>query len=218
MARTDPGRHLALAHFGMGRGGVERVIGLDASGMAQDAGQVYLRTRRLVLRKLRHADADAVFELDSDPQVIRYTSPAGPGTIEQVRQETLPRLMGYYMKDDRFGFWAAEDRACGDFLGWFHLRPTNWLKTELELGYRLRRAVWGRGLATEGSRALVDKAFAQLDAKRVIASAVAENAASIRVMEKVGMEKEKSFVYPGTGWLAVVYGIARDDWERKRIL
>lgn len=170
---------------------------------------VYLRTQRLVLRKLRAEDAEAVFALDSDPQVVRYTNISSPEDSET----TLIKMMGCYMKDDRFGFWAAEDRSSGAFLGWFHLRPTNWLKTELELGYRLKRSVWGRGLATEGSRGLVDKAFGELDAKRVIASAVAENAASIRVMEKVGMTKEKSFVYPGTGWQAVLYGIGREAWE-----
>ncbi len=77
----------------------------------------------------------------------------------------------------------AQSRFCG----WFHLRPSVFDASMLELGYRLRRDAWGRGLATEGSRALLAHAFEELDQRAVDACTVTENLGSIAVMMKCGM-------------------------------
>ncbi len=89
------------------------------------------------------------------------------------------------------GFWAAEE--AGRFVGWFHLRPAR-DTGETELGYRLRQDVWGRGLATEGSRALID-----LAGERVVARTMIANLRSRRVMEKLGMAVVRTFPYSGEG-------------------
>jgi RimJ/RimL family protein N-acetyltransferase len=95
--------------------------------------------------------------------------------------------LGWYERSERYGFWAAVEKSTGRFVGWFHLRPGDGAgPDEPELGYRLRREVWGRGYATEGSLALIDKAFTELRADRVYASTMAVNVASRRVMEKAG--------------------------------
>lgn len=89
-----------------------------------------------------------------------------------------------------------------------------------ELGYRLRRRVWGQGLATEGSRALIDHAFAHLGMVRISAESMAVNTASRRVMEKSGMRHVRTFhgsfddPLPGTQFGEVVYEILREDWQR----
>ena len=80
------------------------------------------------------------------------------------------------------------------FVGWFHLRPAAGMpRDEPELGYRLVRSAWGRGLASEGARALVDQAFADLGARRVVAECMAVHTASLRVMEKAGLRFVRAF-------------------------
>jgi RimJ/RimL family protein N-acetyltransferase len=79
----------------------------------------------------------------------------------------------------------------GDFFGWFHFRPGP--GQSADLGYRLRQAAWNLGYATEGSRALIHKGFADLGVRRVFAHAMAANAASRRVMEKSRPDARASF-------------------------
>lgn len=92
--------------------------------------------------------------------------------------------------DGDFGCWAAHVRPDGTFAGWFCLRRND--DGAAALGYRLRRDVWGRGLATEGSLALVELAFTKLGVRRVMAGTYEHNVASRRVMEKVGMRHVRS--------------------------
>jgi RimJ/RimL family protein N-acetyltransferase len=185
---------------------------------------VYLETDRLILRRFTIDDLDAVEALDGDPAVMRYIT-GGPGTPrEELRDEYFPAWLAYYERGDAWGFWAAIERGTGAFLGWFHLRPLpEDPRDEPELGYRLVRSSWGRGYASEGSRALVDKAFAELGARRVHASTMAVNLASRRVMEKAGLRFVRTFVadWPvridGDEEGDVEYAIERAEWEADRL-
>lgn len=120
-----------------------------------------------------------------------------------------------YDDGDDFGCWAAEGRD-GSFLGWFHLRRD--ADGVPELGYRLRRQVWGLGLATEGSRALIERAFATPGVERVRAETMAVHTASRRVMEKCGMRLRRTFradwpvELPGSEHGDVDYAITRQEW------
>lgn len=140
---------------------------------------IYLETERLILRRFTPDDVDELLALHNDPEVMVHLG-RRPVTREEIVSETLPR----FMDSGEFGFWAAHERGGGDFVGWFHLRPES---AEPELGYRLCRAAWGRGYATEGSLALVERAFTRLGAHRVRALTLAANTGSRRVMEKIGM-------------------------------
>ena len=147
-----------------------------------------LATERLVLRPTRMDDAARLFELDADPEVRRYVDQPDAPTLAQC--ETLAgRFLAIDAATPEHGFWIAEER--GVFAGWFQLRPPRDGEPaepgDMEIGYRLMRAAWGRGLATEGSRALIDYGFGVLRAPRVIAVALEANVASTRVMEKLGM-------------------------------
>jgi RimJ/RimL family protein N-acetyltransferase len=148
-------------------------------------------TPRLVLRELTVADADALVDLDSDPAVMRYLTGGAPTPRAEVTARLLPRLLAEYARHPGLGRWAALDRASGEFLGWLSLASA--APGEAELGYRLRRAVWGRGLATEGARALVGYAFAELRLTRVWAQTMAVNTASRRVLEKAGLRHVRTF-------------------------
>jgi len=82
-----------------------------------------------------------------------------PRLRDKYEQDILPRWFAIYAATPLLGYWAAEDRESGEFLGWFHLRPDRIEPEHQELGYRLRRAIWGRGYATEGGTALVGHGF-----------------------------------------------------------
>lgn len=164
---------------------------------------VVYRTERLVLRRFTTEDVDALVELDSDPQVMRFITDGAPTPREQVVAEILPRFLSFDSAPDAhrgIGYFAACERATGEFIGWFTLKPGYFWPDELELGYRLRRAVWGRGLATEGTLALVAHTFDVLGESKVIATTMRENLASQRVMVKAGMQLECEFLearWPG---------------------
>ena len=162
--------------------------------MAKDTA-IVLKTERMYLRDFNAADLDLLVELDSDPEVVRHISKGVPTSRETLETEHLPRILSWQGQSPPRGCWATHLRATDEFIGWFHLRPDKITPEEMELGYRLRRAVWGRGLATEGSLALLLKArewgYAKVSARTLIG-----NLASRRVMEKAGLSFECEFLYP----------------------
>ena len=183
---------------------------------------IFLETDRLVLRRFTAVDLDSLVELDSDPEVMRYITGGRPTPPEQVRDELLPAFLAYYERFAGYGFWAAVEKASGQFLGWFHLRPPEGANPdEPELGYRLLRSAWGKGYATEGSRALIRKAFTELGARRVYAETMAVNRGSWRVMENAGMRLVRTFRQPwpdrieGDEHGDVEYALTRAEWHQQ---
>lgn len=184
--------------------------------------KIYLETERLYLREFTPEDVDHLVELDSDPEVMRYLTGGKPTPREQVESRVLPRILEYYERLPGFGYWAAIEKSTGAFAGWFHLRPAIGATStaEVELGYRLRRSAWGKGFATEGSRALIRKAFTELGVLRVTAQTMAVNRASRRVMEKCGLILVRRFwedwedPIPGSEEGDVEYAVTRAEWQR----
>jgi RimJ/RimL family protein N-acetyltransferase len=156
---------------------------------------ILLETERMYLRDLRADDVEWLFQLDSDPEVMRHISKGVSTPRNIIEAVYLPRMMAWQNQSPPRGFWAAHLREEGEFIGWFHLRPDKISPEEMELGYRLKRGVWGRGLATEGSRSLVKKALGQWGYPKVCARTLAGNLASRRVMEKAGLAFEREFTY-----------------------
>ena len=182
--------------------------------------QVFLETERLVLRRFTEADVDNLFDLDSDPDVMRFLTGSKPTPHEVIRNETLPRLLRYYERFAGFGFWVAIEKSTGEFLGWFHFLPRKGCgPDEAELGYRLRKSAWGKGYGTEGSRALIRKGFTELGVQRVIAETMTINTASRRVMEKAGLTHVRTFhqEWPvrieGDEHGDVEYALTKAAWE-----
>ncbi len=187
--------------------------------------QVFLETERLVLRRFTEDDVENLVELDGDPEVMRFVTGGIVTSRDEVENEVLPAFLRYYESDSGFGFWAVEERETGRFLGWFHLRPEEGAPAgEAELGYRLRRPAWGRGYASEGARALVEKAFRELGVERVVASTMVVNLASRRVMEKAGLRFVRVFHQPwpykieGDEEGDVEYALTRSEWEARQRL
>jgi RimJ/RimL family protein N-acetyltransferase len=147
-----------------------------------------LHTQRTVMRPFLRADAAEAFAVFGDPVVMRYAA----GAADPTPAATHARIERYIEHQDRHGFskWVVRDASSGEYLGdsgILHLAETG----ELELGYRLARAHWGRGLATEVASAWLCHALEVLHLPRVIAFADRRNTASIRVLEKLHMPFER---------------------------
>jgi RimJ/RimL family protein N-acetyltransferase len=155
--------------------------------------QPLLESERLRLRRFTEADADHLFALDNDPEVMRYLNGGVPTPRTIIEAEILPGFMQVDAAHPAFGFLAAIEKATGNFVGWFCLRPLPQNPHEAALGYRLVRAVWGQGLATEGVCPLIHKGFSELSLQRVVATTYEHNLASRRVMEKAGMSLVRRF-------------------------
>lgn len=175
-----------------------------------------------MLRELTAQDVDRLVALDTDPDVARWSVDPVPSRAD-VGQRHVPYFRRLYRDSPGYGFWAAELRASGVFLGWFHLRPREGHPPdEPELGYRLHGSAWGRGYATEGSRALIDKAFTELPVRRIVAETAGFHVASRRVMEKAGLRlvREYESAYPPLAPEDVLgdveYAITREEWEQGR--
>jgi len=170
-------------------------------------------------------------ETFSSKTTVTFTATAGASSFidivaarvhSAVLNGTALDVSGYD-ESTGMGFWAVEVKTTGEFLGWFHLRPGDGHETtEPELGYRLRRSAWGQGYATEGGRALIDKAFAQLGVRRVLAETMTVHTASRRVMERCGLRLVREFHadwpdrIPGDEHGDVEYAIDREEWELQR--
>jgi len=184
----------------------------------------------MALRRFTGADAANVLSLDGDPQVMRFLT-GTTKSLDQIRDEVLPALADCHLRFPGFGYWAAETRAGADFVGWFGLQPVtptddamvHWPDARgrtgvAELGYRLRRGAWGRGLATEGARALVRLAFTELGTQQIVATTMAVNTGSRRVMEKAGLRYLRTvhLDWPdpldGNSRGDVEYRLLRGDW------
>ena len=187
-------------------------------------------TERLALRRFTPADAANLLSLDGDPLVMRYLE-GSTKSLAQVRDQVLPRLARCHLQYPGFGYWAAEARGSAGFLGWFGLRPVTptadamvyWPDANgptgvVELGYRLRRSAWGHGYATEGARALVRLAFTELGTREIVATTMAVNADSRRVLEKAGLRYARTvhLDWPdpldGNEHGDVEYRLPRADW------
>lgn len=179
-----------------------------------------LETDRLTLRPFTDTDADAelAFELDSDPEVMRYIGPFALPTVaayrERIRDVWLPQCTS-----PTRGVFAVCEKEGGAFVGWVFVRPAplhrfaaeiGWNRTtDMELGYRYRRAAWGRGYATEAARPLISAALADSDVTAVVATALVTNVGSWRVMEKLGMAHTRNVALADYADPLVVYEIGR---------
>jgi ribosomal-protein-alanine N-acetyltransferase len=151
---------------------------------------IICETPRLILRKFNESDVDSLFSFLADPEVMRF-SITGPGTREDIQNRYLPSCLKRYSRDG-MGQWAAVRKSDGICVGecGICVQEVDGEK-EFEISYRMRRDCWGIGLATEAARACRDYGFEKAGLRRLISIIESENAASIRVAEKMDMTFEK---------------------------
>ncbi len=148
---------------------------------------------RLLLRRWQAGDVDAYAGICADAEVMRWIGESLTLSREEAATQIEQLEQGF--GSDGLGFWAAELRGTGELIGFIGLAVPRFLPEVLpavELGYRLGRRHWGQGLATEGARASIDDGFARLGLERVISIIHPQNAASIRVAQKLGMHHHRT--------------------------
>jgi RimJ/RimL family protein N-acetyltransferase len=164
-----------------------------------------LETARLVLREFRTDDLDTLAKVLSDPQTMRfYPAPLDDAGVAAWIERNRRR----YEKDG-FGLWAMILKSSGELIGDCGLiRQFVDGSEQVEIGYHVRRDLWGKGLATEAARASRDYGFANLPLDRLISLIRPENQPSRRVAEKNGMTLWKEISW--RGFQHVVYVIQRN--------
>jgi [ribosomal protein S5]-alanine N-acetyltransferase len=165
---------------------------------------IFLQTSRLILRHLNEDDLDDLFILDSDPDVMRFINGGITISRKAIAENFLPYVLSYRDREGNLGFWAIIEQSTQEFIGWIFLRPESDFKLlqqfnladseAVELGYRIRKLSWGRGYTTEVARALINKSFSESSTNKINAWALAENKASVRVMEKAGLKLYREYI------------------------
>jgi [ribosomal protein S5]-alanine N-acetyltransferase len=178
---------------------------------------VPLHTARLTLREFVKSDFDAVYAYSSDPRVTRYLF-FGPRDADSTA-EYLEELLASQIEQPRTRFeLAVEEIASGRVIGACDLSLIE--ANVVDLGYMLGIEQWGKGFATEISLALIDAAFFDLRAERVISTVDVNNGASIRVLEKIGMRWEAVFRKhrraKNRWWDCHLFVLPREVWEASR--
>ena len=150
--------------------------------------KIFIETERLILRELLLTDVEGMFLLDSDPEVHRYLGNE-PVTSKEEIEEIIRFIRRQYV-DNGIGRWAVIEKRTEDFIGWAGLKlvtePINNRVNFYDLGYRLRKEYWGKGIATEASKALVSYAFDTLKTDSIHAIVECGNEASEKVLLKTG--------------------------------
>lgn len=154
-----------------------------------------------MLREFTENDAVLLYELDQDPEVMSYINGGMCTPMTDIVTRTLPIFLAYHKLGSEYGYWAAIERHDGACIGWFQFRPAP-VGDDIEIGYRLKKAAWGKGYATEGCRALIYHGFTRLGVRRVVATVVDGNAASIRVLIKSGLHFDSFVQEPRCGDLS----------------
>lgn len=146
---------------------------------------IIFQTPRLFLRQFTEADAPLILELNSDPEIVKYVHEPTLKTAEQAEKIIKDIILPQYKKN--LGRWAIHIKENNEFIGWCGLKylPE---RDEIDLGYRLMQKAWGKGYATEAAKHTLDHGFKVLNLKLITGRAHIENIASIKVLEKIGMD------------------------------
>jgi RimJ/RimL family protein N-acetyltransferase len=168
-----------------------------------------VETERLVLRRWRAGDLDAYEAIWADPGV----SASLLGGLEPDRDRVVERFRHQleHWRTHGFGWWLVIDRASGEKIGWLGAWFPDFIPElvgEIEIGWTLRQAFWGCGLATEGARAAVAAAFEHLEPERVISIIAPSNTRSVAVASRLGMSRWRAVRHPELGRDLDVYALS----------
>ncbi len=155
---------------------------------------------RLSYALMNEADADLLFELDQDAEVMRYINGGKITTWQEVQDVFLPRMAKYRNPEKGWGLWKLTTTENNQFIGWVLVRPMDYFSDQpkwhdWELGWRLLRSAWGHGYATEAAKHLMQKLSDTQDIQFFSAIAMPGNSASIKIMQKLGMVYQKTDIY-----------------------
>jgi ribosomal-protein-alanine N-acetyltransferase len=182
------------------------------------AKRVQINPSRLLLREYVEDDWRAVLEYQRDPRYLRFY--AWNDRTEQDARAFVQQFIEARLEQPRTKFaFAVTLRATGEVIGNCNIRKNQSEDRVAEIGYELAPAHWGNGYATEAACAIVAMGFNELKLHRIAAWCIAENTASARVLEKIGMRlegrlREQEWM-KGRWWDALLYGILEEEWTAR---
>ena len=155
---------------------------------------------RLRIAPITQDDAALLFELDQDPQVMKYINGGRASTLEDIHAISLPRLASYQNVEKGWGQWKVFIKDKGTFIGWILTRPMDFFSDTpkwdtLEIGWRFKREAWGKGYATEAALCVIEAIKEQKLATALCAVADPDNQGSIKIMQKLGMRYVKTYTH-----------------------
>jgi RimJ/RimL family protein N-acetyltransferase len=181
-----------------------------------------LETGRMILRGWRDGDKPAFAELNADPEVMEFF----PALLTREQSDALADRLEALHRAHGITFYAVEEKATAAFIGFTGLLPVPPqlpFAPAIEIGWRLARGAWGRGLATEAAEASLHHGFRDRGYDEIVAYAVATNHRSRRVMDRIGLRHDPSgdFDHPRVPETSphrrhVLYRLRREDWEQAR--
>ena len=158
-------------------------------------------SQRLTFALLSAKDAELLFDVDQDEEVMRYINGGKCTSMQTIVEVMLPRMALYRDPATGFGIWQVRRAVDDTFLGWVLIRPMGFntdspSKHELEIGWRFKREHWGQGYATEAASAIADAVLAQNTGYSLLSAiAMPDNTGSIGVMQKLGMQFVKRYLH-----------------------
>lgn len=160
--------------------------------------KVFVETERFILREIGNDDAQDLFELDSDPEVHKYL---GNKPITSLKEaESIVNYIRAQYEENGIGRWAIIDKLSNEFIGWSGLKYEKALRKDFnyyDLGYRLKKKHWGKGIATETAIASIKYGFEKLNLTEICAAAHIDNNASNKILQKLGLKFMETFEYDG---------------------
>ncbi len=170
---------------------------MPRAGRPSPASTFELRTERLLLRPWRLADRAPFAALNADPTVMEFF----PATLTKDESDALAARIDGDLQWHGYGLWAVEIPGEAPFIGFVGLSATEAdmpFPHAIEVGWRLARAYWGRGLASEAARAALAYGFDELGLEEIVSLTAVRNVRSRRVMERLGMscDPAEDFTHP----------------------
>lgn len=174
--------------------------------------QIFIETKRLQLRDINETDIQGIFELDSDPGVHKYLGNKPIQSLDEAK--SIVQYIRKQYEDNGIGRWAIIEKSTHEFIGWSGLKYETEVRKDMpyfDLGYRLKKKYWGRGIATETSIESLKYGFQTMNLNEIYAGAHIDNIASNKVLQKVGLTYMETFEYDDAphNW----YKITKLDWQ-----
>jgi len=155
---------------------------------------------QLSYRLMTADDAELLYQLDQDPEVMRFISNGKPSSRETIETVLVPRMQAYLNQEKGWGIWQVNIAETDEYIGWVLVRPMNFFSDDvefdnLELGWRFFQFSWGKGFASEAAKHIQDVFALQPEYKKFSAIADEENLGSIGVMKNIGMSYIKTYLH-----------------------
>jgi len=155
---------------------------------------------RLSFALLTQNEGHLLYELDSDPEVMRYISDGKTSSMDFINNTYLPRLAKFSNPEKGWGIWKVIVKESQDFIGWVLVRPMDFFGDtpkydDLEMGWRFMQKAWGKGYATEAAQAIKNVVEKQDDVNFISAIAEEDNIGSISIMKKLGLDYIKTDIH-----------------------